>query len=83
MKPPSTYKWLIASVMGVSWGIATTILWALLAVGFGRSKSNLRLITMLILGAVIATLLSAHAYSEGWKGGSKAAKVGSRQDSDS
>jgi len=82
MKPSASYKWLVASVMGVFWGIATTILWALLALAFGRSKSDLRLITVLILGAVIAALLSAHAYSEGWKGGSKAT-VSRRQDSNS
>ena len=82
MKSSDTNKWLLASVMGVFWAIATTVLWALLAIGFGRSKSDLRLITMLILGAVIAALLSAHAYSEGWKGGSKA-KVSPRQDSNS
>jgi len=82
MKPSAPYKWLIASVMGVFWAIATTILWTLLAVAFGRSKSDLRLITMLILGAVIATLLSAHAYHEGWKARSKAT-VSSRQDSNS
>jgi len=58
--------------MGVFWAIATTILWAFLAVAFGRSKSDLKLTTMLILGAVIAMVLSAHAYTEGWKGGSKA-----------
>lgn len=56
----------------VFWAIATTILWAFLAVAFGRSKSDLKLTTMLILGAVIAMVLSAHAYTEGWKGGSKA-----------
>jgi len=80
MKPSATYKWLVASVMGVFWAIATTVLWAFLAVAFGRSKSDVRLITMLILGAVIATLLSAHTYTEGWKGGSKAT-VSPRQDS--
>ena len=82
MKPSATSKWLLASVMGVFWAIAATILWALLAVAFGRSKSDLRLITMLILGAVIATLLSAHAYTEGWKAGSKA-RVSPRHDSNS
>ena len=69
MKPSAIHKWLCASVMGVLWAIATSILWALLAVAFGRSRSDLRLITVLILGAVIATLLGAYAYSEGWKGG--------------
>jgi hypothetical protein len=70
MKPSAAHKWLLASVMGVSWAIGTTILWVLLAIAFGRSKSDLRLITVLVLGAVIAALLSAHAYSEGWKSGS-------------
>lgn len=73
MKPSGTHKWLVASVMAVFWAILTTILWALLAVAFGRSKSDPRLITMLILGAVVAALLGAHAYSEGWKAGSKEA----------
>jgi hypothetical protein len=72
MKPSATHKWLVASVMGVLWAIATTILWTLLTLAFGRSKSDLRLITVLILGAVIAVLLAAHSYSEGWKSGSKA-----------
>ena len=71
MKPPPTHKWLVASVMGVLWAIATAILWALLTLAFGRSKSDLRLITVLILGAVIVALLGAHAYSEGWKSSSR------------
>jgi hypothetical protein len=71
MKPSATHKWLLASVMGVFWAIATTIVWALLTLSFGRSKSDMRLITVLILGAVVAALLGAHAYSEGWKRGSK------------
>lgn len=80
MKPSATHKWLLASVMGVSWAIATAILWALLALAFGRSKSDLRLISVLILGAVIVALFGAHIYSEGWKGGSRAT-VSSRKDS--
>ncbi len=80
MKPSATHKWLLASVTGVLWAIATAILWAVLALAFGRSKSDLRLITMLILGALIVALLGAHVYSEGWKSGSKAI-VGSRKDS--
>lgn len=74
MKPSAAHKWLLASVMGVLWAIAIAILWALLALAFGRSKSDLRLITVLILGAVTAALLGAHAYSEGWKSGSNATK---------
>jgi hypothetical protein len=73
MKPSAPHKWLLASVMAVLWAISTTILWALLAVAFGRSKSDVRLITVLIVGAVVAALVVAHAYSEGWKSGSKAA----------
>ncbi|MGB7553742.1 MAG: hypothetical protein WBM04_05175 [Candidatus Korobacteraceae bacterium] len=80
MKPSATHKWLHASVMGVLWAIATAVLWALLALGFGRSKSDLRLITVLIFGAVIVALLGAHAYSEGWRSGSKAT-VSPRKDS--
>ena len=79
MKPSATHKWLLASVMAVLWAIATTVLWALLALGFGRSKSDLRLITVLIIGAVIGALLGAYVYSEGWKGGSRAA-LGARKD---
>ena len=73
MRPSAAHKWLLASVVGVLWAIATTVLWALLAVAFGRSKSDLRLLTVLILGAAIVILLGAYAYSEGWKSGSKAA----------
>lgn len=80
MKPSATHKWLLASVIAVCWAIATTVLWTLLALGFGRSKSDLRLITVLIIAAVVAALLGAHAYSEGWKSGSKAA-LGARKES--
>jgi hypothetical protein len=79
MKPSATHKWLVAWVMAVFWAISTTVLWTLLTVFFGRSKSDMRLITVLILGAVVAALLGAHAYSEGWKRGSKAALGGSRE----
>lgn len=58
--------------MAVMWAIATAVLWALLALAFGRSKSDMRLISVLIIGAVIAALLGTHVYSEGWKDGSKA-----------
>lgn len=71
MKPSATHKWLVASVMGVLWAIVTAVLWALLALAFGRSKSDFRLITVLILSAVAAVLLAAHVYSEGWKDGSR------------
>jgi hypothetical protein len=66
--PPAAGKWLLASVMAVVWGILASLAWTLLAVGFGRSKSNVRLITMLIICAVLVALLCAHAYREGWKG---------------
>jgi hypothetical protein len=82
MKPSATHKWLAASVMAVLWAISTTVLWALLALAFGRSKSDMRLIVVLIIGAVVAALLGAHTYSEGWKGGIKAAG-GLRKDSHS
>ena len=72
MKPSPAHKWLLASVVGVLWAICTTILWALLAIGLGRSKSDMRLLTVLILGAIIAAMLGAHAYSQGWQSGSKA-----------
>jgi len=80
MKPSAAHKWLLASVMGVVWAIATAALWVVLTLAFGRSKSDMRLIIVLILGAVIAALLGAHAYGEGWKSGSKAA-ASSRKDS--
>jgi hypothetical protein len=66
--PPATGKWLVAAVMAVLWGILATAAWTLLAVGFGRSKSDERLITMLIICVVLVALVSAHAYREGWKG---------------
>ena len=72
MKPSATHKWLLATVMAVVWAISTTILWALLAIAFGRSKSDFRLITVLIMGAAVGALVVAHAYAEGWKSGSKA-----------
>jgi uncharacterized membrane protein YuzA (DUF378 family) len=68
MTPPATEKWLLASVMAVVWGILASLAWTLLAVGFGRSKSNARLITMLVICAVLVALLCAHAYRQGWKG---------------
>jgi hypothetical protein len=80
MKPNATHKWLLASVMAVLWAITTTILWAALALAFGRSKSDLRLITVLIIGAVVTALLVAHGYSKGWEGGGKAA-LGARKES--
>jgi hypothetical protein len=79
MKPTAAHKWLLAAVIGVLWAIATTILWALLAVAFGRSKSDTRLLTVLIIGAIVAAMLCAHAYSQGWKSGSKAG-AGARKD---
>jgi len=81
MKPSATHKWLLAWVVAVLWAIATTVVWVLLALAFGRSKSDPRLITVLIIGAAVAACLAAHAYSEGWKSGSKAALSG-RKESD-
>ena len=72
MKPSPAHKWLLASLIGVLWAIATTVLWALLAIAFGRSKSDTRLLTVLIIAAVVAAMLGAHAYSQGWKSGTKA-----------
>ncbi len=65
--PPATHIWLLAAVMGVFWAIVVTISWALLALAFGRSRGDLRLMLMLIIGAVAAAFLCAHAYREGWK----------------
>ena len=67
MKPSATHAWLLASVMAALWAIITTIFWALLVVGFGRSRGDLRLITMLILCAVVVAFVCVHAYREGWK----------------
>jgi hypothetical protein len=58
--------------MAVVWAIVTTVLWAVLAVGLGRSKSDLRLLTMLVISGVAVALVCAHAYAEGWKSGGKA-----------
>jgi len=65
--PPASHTVLFASVMAVSWAIVLTALWALLAVGFGRSKSNGRLLAMLLIGAVVVALLCGHAYRQGWR----------------
>lgn len=75
MKPSAAHKWLLAAVIGVLWAIATTILWAALALAFGRSKSDTRLLTVLIIGAVVAAMLGAHCYSQGWKSGIKSGGV--------
>jgi MFS-type transporter involved in bile tolerance (Atg22 family) len=80
MKPSAAHKWLLASVMAVVWAIATSVLWGFLALAFGRSKSDMRLIAVLIIGAVVGAFLVAHAYSEGWKSGSRAS-LSSRKDS--
>ncbi|MFZ0707876.1 MAG: hypothetical protein WAM71_19920 [Candidatus Korobacteraceae bacterium] len=58
---------LFASVMAVAWACVTTAAWALLALVFGRSRGNGRLLTMLIIGAVVAAFLCGHAYRQGWK----------------
>ena len=78
MKPPTTDTWLLASVMAVLWAIVTNVLWALLALGFGRSRGTPRLITMLIIGAVVVAFLCAHAYREGWKSSRKNGSRSSR-----
>ena len=69
MKPSATHnaiqKWLLASVLAVVWAILTTVSWTLLALFLGRSRGNLRLIMMLVIGAVVAASVCAHAYREG------------------
>jgi hypothetical protein len=65
--PPATETWLHACVMAVFWSIVTSALWVLLALGFGRSRGNTRLITMLIVSAGVVAFLCVHAYREGWK----------------
>ena len=58
---------LFASVLAVAWAIVMTAAWALLAIAFGRSKSNLRLLAMLFIGAVTVAFLCGHAYRHGWR----------------
>ena len=65
--PPLSHTALFASVQAVAWAMVTTALWALLTLGFGRSKSNGRLLTMLVMGAVVVAFLCSHAYRQGWK----------------
>lgn len=65
-KPVAANMFLAGAVMGVLWAIIATGLWAGLTVSFGRSKSNGRLLIMLVLGAVVVALLCAHSYREGW-----------------
>ena len=65
--PPASDAVLFASVMAVAWACVTTAAWAVLAVAFGRSKSNTLLLTMLIIGAVVVALLCGHAYRQGWR----------------
>lgn len=67
MRPPRADTWLHASVMAVFWGVLTSALWTLLALAFGRSRGNTRLITVLIASAVVVAFLCAHSYREGWK----------------
>ena len=71
MKPPATDTWLLASVMAVLWAIVTNIFWVLLALAFGHSRGTQRLLTMLIICAVVVAFVCAHAYREGWKSKSK------------
>ncbi len=66
-RPARADTWLHASVMAVFWAVITSAFWALFALGFGRSRGNTRLITMLIASAVVVALLCAHSYREGWK----------------
>jgi hypothetical protein len=65
--PPASDTYLFASVMAVSWAIVTTVLWALLALSFGHSRGNVRLVTMLVICAVVVAFLCGHAYRQGWK----------------
>jgi len=53
--------------MAISWACVTIAAWAVLAVAFGRSKSNERLLTMLVIGAVVVAFLCTHSYRQGWK----------------
>ena len=65
--PPASDTFLFASVMAVSWACVITLCWALLAVAFGRSRGNVRLMTMLVIGAVVVALLCGHSYRQGWR----------------
>jgi hypothetical protein len=66
-QPPASDTFLFASVMAISWACVTIAAWAVLAVAFGRSKSNERLLTMLVIGAVVVAFLCTHSYRQGWK----------------
>ena len=65
--PAQADTFLFAAVMAVAWACVTTAGWAVLAVAFGRSKSNARLLTMLLIGAIAVAFLCAHAYRQGWR----------------
>ena len=65
MKPPASDTWLLASVMAVLWAIVANLFWVLLAVGFGHSRGTPRLLTMLIISAMVVAFLCAHAYRQG------------------
>ena len=65
--PARSDTFLFGSVMAVAWAFVTTVAWAVLALAFGRSKSNERLLVMLAIGAVVVVFLCAHAYRQGWK----------------
>lgn len=66
-KPPASEAFLFASVMAVAWACVTVALWALLAFAFGRSKSNERLLTVLVIGAVVVAFLCGHSFRQGWR----------------
>lgn len=67
VKPPAGERFLFASVMAVLWVMVTYAFWVLLAIGFGESRGNVRLLTMLGIGAVVVVFLCGHAYGQGWK----------------
>ena len=65
--PSAGIAFLFASVMGVLWAIILTAMWALLAFAFGSSRGNVRLMTVLVIGAVVVVFLCNHSYRQGWK----------------
>lgn len=78
MKPSATHQWLVAAVMAVLWAIATTLLWALLALAFGRSKSDMRLISVLVVGAVLAAFFCVTPIEKAGKAAARRASGGAK-----
>ena len=66
-KPPASETVLFASVLAVAWALVAVVFWGVLAVAFGNSRGNVRLLTMLVIGAIVVAFLCGHAHRQGWK----------------